>query len=138
MPGGVLDVVERAGPAASLVADPAVFHIPRGYAGAREGGAHMAGVLQVVGGFPEAAVNVDHHGMGAQAGWHAQVAELHGVRSIVDPRIGRGRGQIENIRHRPRGAASTLVKNRSMASAEDTSCATWTWPAGSLWNTVMP
>jgi hypothetical protein len=102
--GGVADVLEAAGPAATLVAEAAVLDVPGGDAAGGEIGSDGAkeiecdrAIIEVTEfGEPAAAVHDDDDGMRATAGWDAEFAELQRTGAVGDSCGGRGR-EFEDV-----------------------------------------
>src|SRR5207249_1198950 len=64
---GACYIMKSSGPGATWISDPSVLHIPARQTCARECGANMPDVFQIVGGAPESAVDQDRHRMRAGA-----------------------------------------------------------------------
>jgi hypothetical protein len=100
---GGANVVERARPAAALVADAPVFKIGGSKTRGRERSAKMASVIEAVPRSPEAAVNVHHERtriLTSSSCRQPQIQKLVRVRAVRNARIGGRRSQSKNvIRH---------------------------------------
>src|SRR5215471_10226468 len=110
---GRADVRECARPCATLVANAAIFEIGGCESFAGEGRAQMSGVVEIVPGPPEAAMNVDQQcgRLGFTAG-QSEIDELVWVRAVAQPQIGWRRLPREDVFSHSSGSRASPQRAR--------------------------
>ena len=110
-------ILSRRGPAAVRDADAAVLEVPGRDPGVAERLAEVAGVDQVVGRLPVAAMEHERERERPFAGRNAQVAELERLGSVCNAHVRRGRRRVgEDLRavsHQATGAFQTRITGSS-------------------------
>src|ERR1035438_5086290 len=93
----VQHILERAWPAATRIADPAVLDAPGSRACAGQRREKMSGVIQIVRCSPEPAVNENDDGMRPRSRGQAEIAELQRILAVGNPRIGFWRCECQDL-----------------------------------------
>lgn len=114
---GRSDVGKRSGPGSAFIAHPAIFQIGGRHPAGCECRTKMSGMIEVVLGAPEAAVNIDHERVGPVGlilgRRQTQIEKLVGIGAVRETGIRRRWRQVQNVFRHLRFFPESLYSYRS-------------------------